>query len=871
MAVSIINQGSRTIKVIVKGLVGGSSVTTTSIGNATTGATAKADPVDGDFIGITDSAAGNIWKKVSFINLWRWAMRNLLSWFGWYNARYYGATGAGTGNDGPAIEACINAAILGKGRVYIPAPLVYYRITSTINITPPVLLDINGDPIPDNQQPIFNWFSMEGAGQANSSIRWAGANNGVVFSVKGWKTSRITDVNVVSNSGITGVIHWDIDTVGIYESVSDLIFTNCFNEHLGNDCISYRLGHTSAGLADISDILFIGGRCRASEGATGCIAILNEGPNTLNIQWIGGFGDYLENIYRNLSKAGATYAKGNGAVYFIGTGGSNNKCDFFFSTPQTYTIRDGRYEDGKQFMHIHEGSGAVVANVDSVEIDGYRPADGILFDLDGPAMVNLNGVRIDRGVGQGLYTSEMFKLRSAYGGKGSLNVNNSYMSVPDVFWTTNALWRVNVKNVGTINNGTNIVDAFVPDFPAVSGGGAGSEYQKQLNTIREVITLAEKAKKDNPQYNAVMADPPTLTESGGAPAAGLTNIFYGITGGVLNTTAPFTYLGGRTKIFVGAAIRFPVTTYSNSGSGGNVDGGESANTWRVAFDTDADVVSIGVLTGVGYRFIVNNEYISKSEFTFASGGIQYLTLDFGSSENRTIMVEGYSAGGFTAAAVDLNYKIYKSNLSDKRIIVVGDSFTEGTGATIPAAGMKTYLADYLGVPDLWASGSGGTGYTNSGSGQYNFAGRLTDWTANAPDIVMFMGGINDVDNSGYQAAVQAVIHNTRLALPDAIIMVFGTFAGSTGPGSTIIDKENKQKAAVLAEADPLTVFIPISTDIPAWVTGNGNTGAQNNSGNADIVVGSDGTHSSNYGQKYYGKREADAAVAALRVLEIALS
>lgn len=46
-----------------------SGPTTTSMGALITGATAKATPVDADMIPITDSAASNILKKVSWLNI----------------------------------------------------------------------------------------------------------------------------------------------------------------------------------------------------------------------------------------------------------------------------------------------------------------------------------------------------------------------------------------------------------------------------------------------------------------------------------------------------------------------------------------------------------------------------------------------------------------------------------------------------------------------------------------------------------------------------------------------------------------------------------------------------------------------------------
>src|SRR5260370_38729020 len=68
-------------------------------------------------------------------------------------------------------------------------------------------------------------------------------------------------------------------------------------------------------------------------------------------------------------------------------------------------------------------------------------------------------------------------------------------------------------------------------------------------------------------------------------------------------------------------------------------------------------------------------------------------------------------GGVYTAATDT---IQPAPVRGPRVIVVGDSFTEGAGGTSQVNGWVQVFADALGWDDVWPSGAGRTGFVNPG-------------------------------------------------------------------------------------------------------------------------------------------------------------
>ncbi|MEW1933132.1 SGNH/GDSL hydrolase family protein [Rhodococcus sp. NPDC079359] len=115
------------------------------------------------------------------------------------------------------------------------------------------------------------------------------------------------------------------------------------------------------------------------------------------------------------------------------------------------------------------------------------------------------------------------------------------------------------------------------------------------------------------------------------------------------------------------------------------------------------------------------------------------------------------------------------------VAVFGDSYSEGTGATDPAAdGYTTLLAADTGW-DLRVTSLSGGGYRNpgvDGSGPYVRKIEAADLAAMKPDLIVIQGGLND---SGFgeetRTGAQRAITAAQAASPGTPIVVVGLLWG----------------------------------------------------------------------------------------------
>ena len=109
-----------------------------------------------------------------------------------------------------------------------------------------------------------------------------------------------------------------------------------------------------------------------------------------------------------------------------------------------------------------------------------------------------------------------------------------------------------------------------------------------------------------------------------------------------------------------------------------------------------------------------------------------------------------------------------------RVLIIGDSFVEGTGQYTRLMGLVDFLAYKLGW-NIINMGSGGTGITTNGGipGRYNYMDRLNeDVISYNPDLILIWGSINDGGNITTQAA-GAIFDAIKNALPNTKLIGFG--------------------------------------------------------------------------------------------------
>lgn len=181
-------------------------------------------------------------------------------------------------------------------------------------------------------------------------------------------------------------------------------------------------------------------------------------------------------------------------------------------------------------------------------------------------------------------------------------------------------------------------------------------------------------------------------------------------------------------------------------------------------------------TGPVCRLLVNGQSTTASfPSTPNDGNLYWHKVDFGSVATRTLRIEQYHASEmrFGGCRIKTGQTITATSHA-YRLVLAGDSFTEGTGATNnPGAGLAPYIARELGFSDFVVSGSGGTGWINPGSRIIMGARLDLDVIANAPDMVVFLMGLNDTGD--IKATVEASLGRIRQALPYCLIHIFGPF------------------------------------------------------------------------------------------------
>lgn len=400
--------------------------------------------------------------------------------------------------------------------------------------------------------------------------------------------------------------------------------------------------------------------------------------------------------------------------------------------------------------------------------------------------------------------------------------------------------------------------------------------------LDKLISMSERERYSATAVRAVMTSPPTVTANGTSPNAANTKFW----NRALNPGLLRVYGGSPLQSSTGVWRYYSVTINPTGGNiGSSVIPGASGNVWRAPLMVDAVKPSfrLGVSTQ-GYRFLVQdpltgrNEYVSLTPTVIgSSGSYEYVTLDFtaaGGRAERRITVEGIQNCGFDGVVVGPTEAAYIAPAPSLTAVVLGDSYAFGSSATYLADGVFMRMADYLGIDNFMASGSGGTGWTTAPS-TYRFQDRIAqgDLGLNGkPDLIFLMGSYND-RNAANQAAVSGPalqgMQAARAQFPNAWIIVVGTFPGSSGPSAGILQSEAGMLAAFNSFNDPLSVWVPISND-PAgkMIFGTGNVGAPNASGNSDLYIESSGVHFNDAGCPVAGLGLAQRVLAALKLKQI---
>lgn len=253
----------------------------------------------------------------------------------------------------------------------------------------------------------------------------------------------------------------------------------------------------------------------------------------------------------------------------------------------------------------------------------------------------------------------------------------------------------------------------------------------------------------------------------------------------------------------------------------------------------------------------------------STGSKYFRKVTFPDKRSRNIRVEytGIYFGGVYVNTGDNVVPVVRP--MGKKAVFLGDSFTEGTGGSGVMNSYGTVVANMLGLEAI-QSGSGGTGYLNSGTaGRVKFQDRVArDVIYYNPDIVVIEGGQNDTtyDQSTLSTAVNLLITTVKTALPSAKIYVLSNFT-IQGSSTAILNTRNTIKAAALSNSvffidaiDGVSYNesgVAIDQKRGSWITGSGSIDDIKQTGNASIYVASDKAHPNVAGHVYLGMRIAN--------------
>jgi len=361
----------------------------------------------------------------------------------------------------------------------------------------------------------------------------------------------------------------------------------------------------------------------------------------------------------------------------------------------------------------------------------------------------------------------------------------------------------------------------------------------------------------------VMASPPTVAAiNSGASAITSAQTVSSLanpgTAGSAVSTGKFTYLGcgGITQ----SGTTYPIYNYVKSTHLTTTL--SNTNAISVEFGFDGTQVEILTYGGGGAMLVsVDGEYVSATPVSVPADGNPYHCLyTFATRSTRIIRIELTNLY-FGGVKVGPNDTVWAAGGGGPKCVFVGDSFVEGTNSTL-GLGMVVHFRERIGWPNTIASGVGGTGYINPGSGgRVKFIDRITNDVINqTPDVVIVAGGLNDTSSTAGDTATAAAAYFAALrsGLPNAQLICMGPMNPTATSSAT-----GAHETAIFAAVAPY-VRGTVAQASAGWITGTGKVGATTGTGNRDLLISSDGTHPSPAGHEMFGARIAEAVRAILR-------
>ena len=247
---------------------------------------------------------------------------------------------------------------------------------------------------------------------------------------------------------------------------------------------------------------------------------------------------------------------------------------------------------------------------------------------------------------------------------------------------------------------------------------------------------------------------------------------------------------------------------------------------RAEFEYEGSKLGILLRNSAGLRgrVYVDGRYLgafSTAAMTaagIASNAVGRYPVTFTTTRKRLIALEFDGTSEFAGIEYEPSRPLIFPTSVQKgpRVLVVGDSFTEGEGAGTS----KTYvrwLGHLMGWRDVWRAGSGGVGYySDASSGRPSLVDRYAnDIIAQAPNIVVIALGLNDLAAYGsvpstVVAAATEVWDAVLTGLPSAELVIIGPWPNNGGvtPSTGLVSMDTALAAEALTRG--IRYISPIS-------------------------------------------------------------
>lgn len=179
------------------------------------------------------------------------------------------------------------------------------------------------------------------------------------------------------------------------------------------------------------------------------------------------------------------------------------------------------------------------------------------------------------------------------------------------------------------------------------------------------------------------------------------------------------------------------------------------------------------------------EYVALPDIPSAGGGVRTL-IDFGSVvTGKQIRIEHQGDGQMAIIEIrtESTATVTAVTAYPDRLVILGDSYTEGNGAASQRVALARMVSAELGFNNYFISGSGGTGFAqdNPAVRINGFDRWTTDVVTPAPTLFISLLGSNDI-NDGNDSTIQTTLA-TKLneliaAYPNCLIHIFNPMNAS---------------------------------------------------------------------------------------------